>query len=269
ERNPLYYNREKAKAYNIELLQSQSREINEEINNGIDTTKYYQLPVNSREFDILVLLLLGINPTFFSTHVKSIRSDLLSSADRILDKKYGLSRDSLGHILEASKYWFSTIYYKSGDIQGPRQISDHVCATLKSEENSKDVIKFIFRNIQNSDRLYEKGQLDSQVNHATSKILNKYIAGITFTSIDKVSDEISWLFSSFTSDESIMDQDYASIIKQEIKNEVLRIYRRTNDNEKVNYISDNWNSIYNGIRKLFTQETEKLLRKLPDGLYLE
>jgi hypothetical protein len=267
ERNPQYYDREKAREFNIDLLQSQLKEINNLINNNIDTTKYLNLPTNSREFDILVLLVLGIIPTFYSSHLKSIRSDLINSDTVIRDKKYGLSRDSLGHILEASKYWFTTIYYEAGDIQGPRQVSNLVCATLESEVNSKEVVKFMFDYLQDSDNLYEKGQLDSQVYHKVAKILNKYIKDQTFTSLSDVSDELSWLFSSFTSDISILDQNYASIIEQEIKEEVLKIYRRTHDIDKVEFILNNWDSIYNGIKKLFTQETDNLLRELPEDHY--
>ncbi len=268
ERNPQHFDRVKTREFNIKLLQGQSKEIDKLINNDIDKTRYIpNLPTNSREFDILVLLILDVIPTFFSTHLKSVRSDLADSTTVIRDKKYGLSRDSLSHILEASKYWFTTIYYASGDIQGPRQISDLVSATLKSEQNSKEIAKFIFNDLQSSDKLYAKGQLDSQIFHTAASILNEYIKDLTFVASEDVSEELSWLFSSFTADPTIMDQDYASIIEQRIKNEVLLIYRRTHDEDKVAYISDNWNSIYDGIKRLFTQETDKLLRELPGGHY--
>ncbi len=268
ERNPQHSNRIKTREFNIKLLQGQSKEIDKLINNNIDKTRYLpNLPTNAREFDILVLLILDVIPTFYSTHLKSVRSDLVDSTTVIRDKKYGLSRDSLGHILEASKYWLTTIYYASGDIQGPRQISDLVSATLKSSQNSKEILKFMFNDLQSSDKLFEKGQLDSQIFHAATNILNEYISDLTFSTPDKVSDELSLLFNSFNSDPAIMDQDYASIIEQRIKDEVLKIYRRTNDDDKIAYITDNWNSIYRGIKDLFTQETDSLLRDLSGGRY--
>ena len=255
ERNPLHFDRQKARYFNIDLLQSQLKTVRESIDNGIDVSSYYRLPVNSREFDILVLLILGITPTFFSTHLKGIRTDLLYDTERIGDRKRQGARDSLSHIVEPSEYWFTTESFQRGNIQGPRQVSDIGIPTFGTRDgriNAEETIKFIFGTLQSTDSLYEKGVLDSQVNHKIVEVLNKYIEGLTFPSQDKVEEEIYLLLSS-----------YAEI---EIKQEVEQIYKRA-DEKKLAEILDNWNTIYSGIKNLFSKRSKDFLIALPNNQF--
>jgi hypothetical protein len=195
EQNPEYLNRLPNRAFNEDVLHQQFAQIRKLINNGIDTTRYVNLPKNGREFDMLVLILSG---KIHSTHIKTYMETFTGIDDKISDKRILLRRDYMGTLYADSEYHFSTKDFKNQKkVQGFDHDADlampgyGLASTSDNQQNARITANGILamKSIMFKSRvlsgLMDKGPLDLMVYYGITEILNDYTKDATFKSIEE------------------------------------------------------------------------------------
>ncbi len=191
ERNPRFFNRLKAKSFNIEVLQGlfggnlKNARI---FINGFDTSQDNILTINGREGDIITLLIPGSDGsdlstyTLYTTEVKTIRSNTKDLSAKPRD----ISLDIISLIIEASEMWALTSNdVKSQNlhqIQGFKVESDFASGMYGLADGKakvKRTLTYTFKNIDSTSALYAKGPFDLQFYHEVTSFLNTLIEGKT------------------------------------------------------------------------------------------
>lgn len=233
--------------------------------NGFSTSKYLKLVANGREADILALLLPGSNLkdlstyTLHTTELKTIMSTIKSK--NLRSKTKDISLDAISLIIDALEIWSLTDQFRSGQIQGFKQISDFasgIYSLSDGEQRAKETLRYILGKILNTNDLESKGALDLQLYHQVTSFLNIKIQGTPFTDEKAVKTEI----------ERLLNKD--SIVQDAIKDIAEKVYRASSigyGKTKWDILKSDWKNEYRRLKRMFSKEFSNILASLPNNQY--